>query len=110
MYLKDFITYFNAPKYRYNLGFGNSGIDKEKRLGFNITYRWQDAFFYESDFRQGNLPAFGTLDAQVSYKLPKQKLLFKLAGTNITNHYYRNAFGNPYIGGLYYASIGYNVF
>ncbi|HEX5150657.1 MAG TPA: TonB-dependent receptor [Parafilimonas sp.] len=107
---ENFITYFNAPKYRYNLGFGNSGIDKQKRLGFNITYRWQDAFFYESDFRQGNLPAFGTLDAQVSYKLPKQKLLFKLGGTNITNHYYRNGFGNPYIGGLYYASIAYNVF
>jgi outer membrane receptor protein involved in Fe transport len=105
-----FVTYFNAPKYRYNLGFGNSGIDKQKRLGFNITYRWQDALFYESDFRQGNLPAFGTLDAQVSYRLPKQKLLFKIGGTNITNHYYRNGFGNPYIGGLYYASIGYNVF
>ncbi len=105
-----FLSYFNTPKYRYNLGFGNSGIDKAKRLGFNITYRWQDAFFFESDFRQGDLPAFGTMDAQVSYKLPKQQLLFKLGATNLTNHYYRNAFGNPYIGGLYYISVAYNVF
>ncbi|MBV9964013.1 MAG: TonB-dependent receptor [Parafilimonas sp.] len=105
-----FLSYFNTPKYRYNLGFGNSGIDKAKRLAFNVTYRWQDAFFFESDFRQGNLPAFGTLDAQVSYKLSKQQLLFKLGGTNIINHYYRNAFGNPYIGGLYYISVAYNVF
>jgi len=36
--------------------------------------------------------------------------LLKLGGTNITNHYYRSAFGNPYIGALYYVSIGYNVF
>lgn len=107
---EGFIAFFNAPKYRYNLGFGNSGIGKEKRIGFNITYRWQDALFYESDFRQGNLPAFGTLDAQLSYRLPKQKLLIKFGGTNITNHYYRNAFGNPYIGGLYYGSVAYNVF
>jgi outer membrane receptor protein involved in Fe transport len=107
---EGFIAYYNAPKYRYNLGFGNSGLDKAKRFGFNIIYKWQDALFYESDFRQGNLPAFGTLDAQVNYKLPRQKILLKLGGTNITNHYYRNAFGNPYIGALYYVSIGYNVF
>ncbi len=105
-----FSSYFNTPRYRYNLGFGNSGIDKLKRLGFNIQYRWQDAFFFESDFRQGSLPAYGTLDADVSYKLPKQNLLFKLGGTNIINHYYRNGFGNPYIGGLYYISIAYNIF
>lgn len=105
-----FIAYFNAPKYRYNLGFGNSGFGKTQRLGFNLQLRWQDALFYESDFRQGNLPAYSTLDAQVSYKLPAQKLLFKLGGTNIINHYYRNGFGNPYIGGLYYISVAYNVF
>ena len=101
---------FNAPRYRYNLGFGNSGLGKSRRLGFNIVYKWQDAFFYESDFASGNIPAYGVLDAQVSYKLPLQKLLFKLGSTNLTNHYYRNSFGNPFIGGLYYASIAYNVF
>jgi outer membrane receptor protein involved in Fe transport len=107
---ENFAAYYNAPKYRFNAGFGNSGLGKSKRFGFNIVYRWQDAFFYESDFRQGDLPAFGVLDAQVSYKLPTQKILFKLGGTNITNQYYRNAFGNPYVGGLYYISFGYNVF
>ncbi len=105
-----FISYFNTPEYRFNTGFGNNGLGKTKRFGFNIIYRWQDAFFYQSDFRQGTIPSFGTLDAQVNYKFSKEKIMLKLGGTNITNHYYRNAFGNPYVGALYYISIGYNVF
>ena len=105
-----FKTYFNTPKVRFNLGFGNSGLGKAKRAGFNIVYRWQDKYYVESDFRQGNVAAFGTLDAQVSYKFPAAKVLLKLGATNLTNHYYINQFGNPSIGGLYYLSVGYNVF
>ena len=105
-----FKSYFNTPEIRFNLGFGNSGFGKDDRLGFNIVYRWQDGYFTESDFRQGDVPSYGTLDAQVSYKFPKPKILLKLGGTNITNHYYITQFGNPSIGGLYYLSIGYNVF
>ena len=105
-----FKTYYNTPKLKTNVSFGNRGLGKTQRFGFNIVYRWQDSYYTESDFRQGDVPAYFTLDAQVNYKLPKQKILFKLGGTNVTNHYYRNAFGNPYIGALYYASIGYNIF
>ncbi|MGI8950854.1 MAG: TonB-dependent receptor domain-containing protein [Chitinophagaceae bacterium] len=103
-------AYFNTPKYRANIGFANSGFGFEKRFGFNIIWRWQDAFYEESDFIQGNVKAFSTLDAQVSYKFPTIKSLIKLGATNITNHYYINAPGNPSIGGLYYVSLGYNVF
>ena len=105
-----FKTYFNTPKTRVNIGFGNSGFGKSKRAGFNIIYRWQDTYFTESDFREGNVPSYGTLDAQVSYKFPAQKILLKLGATNLTNHYYISQFGNPSIGGLYYLSVGYNVF
>ena len=105
-----FKSYFNTPKLRFNLGFGNSGLGKDGRFGFNIIYRWQDDYFTESDFRQGEVPSYGTLDAQVSYKFPKPKILVKLGGTNLTNKYYITQFGNPSIGGLYYLSIGYNVF
>lgn len=106
----NFITYFSTPKVRFNLGFGNLGLGASKRLGFGVIYRWQDDIYYESDFIVGTVPSFGVLDAMVSYKLPKQKMLFKLGGTNITNKYYINGMGNPSIGALYYISIGYNVF
>ena len=112
--LKDvpvgFKTYFSTPKYRANLSFGNTGFGYKKRMGFNIAYRWQDAFFYESDFTNGQINAVHTLDAQVSCKFPAQKILLKLGATNLLNQYYTNGMGNSVIGGLYYLSIGYNVF
>ncbi|RFM28950.1 TonB-dependent receptor [Deminuibacter soli] len=104
------VTYFNAPRYRYNLGFGNSGFGYGNHFGFNVLFRWQDSFDYAGTFGQGRVPNFTTLDAQVSYKFPKIKSIVKLGGTNLINKYYRTAWGNPEIGGLYYVSFGYNVF
>ena len=105
----SFQVLFNTPKYRFNAGFANSGLGKNKRTGFNIVMRWQDAFYWEGELANGNVDAFATLDAQVNYKFPKIKSMIKLGGTNITNHYYQNAFGNPKIGGLYYATFAFNV-
>ncbi|MEP7258798.1 MAG: TonB-dependent receptor, partial [Flavitalea sp.] len=105
-----FVAFFNAPSYRLVAGFGNSGFGYQKRFGFNINIRNQDGFYYESDFRQGNIDGYTTLDAQVSYKFPQQRSILKVGGTNIFNSYYKTAFGNPAIGGIYYVSFGYNVF
>jgi outer membrane receptor protein involved in Fe transport len=75
-----------------------------------LIYRWQDQFYFEGDFANGQLNSIHTLDGQVSYKMPETKTTFKLGATNLLNQYYRNAPGNPSIGGLYYVSFGYNVF
>jgi outer membrane receptor protein involved in Fe transport len=91
---------FNSPKYRANLGISNRNVGKN--IGFNVMYRWQDAFTWNSSFATGNVPAFGTVDAQVSYRLPSVKTTVKIGGSNITNHYYQTSFGNPKIGALYY--------
>lgn len=107
----DFVAYFNAPEYKANVNFGNSGFGPEKRLGFNVAYRWQQGFYYQGDFANGNLPAVQTLDAQVSLKLPKaNKSVLKIGATNLLNQYYYNAIGNSQIGGLYYVSFGYNIY
>ena len=101
---------FSTPKYRLNAGFGNSGLGKNQHLGFNINLRWQDDFYWESGgLADGTVKAYTTLDAQVNYKLPKIKSMIKLGGTNITNKFYQTGFGNPYIGGMYYVSFGYNI-
>jgi outer membrane receptor protein involved in Fe transport len=105
-----FISFFNTPNYRLILGFGNTGFGYQKRFGFRVDMRNQDGYYFESDFRQGNIPGFTVLDAQVSYKFPKTRSLLKLGATNLTNKYYKTSFGNPEIGGLYYLSFGYNVF
>lgn len=101
------ITNFNAPKYRYNLGLRNDNV--YKNIGFNIVWRYQDDVFYESTFATGTLPAFGWLDGQISYRIPNAKSLIRLGGTNLLNNYKRTGFGNPYVGGLYYVSYGYNI-
>ena len=105
-----FATYFNTPKYRFNIIFSNSGFGWEKRYGFSVNYRWQDSYYTEADFVQGPVSAFGALDAQVSYKCKGIRSLIKLGASNLLNHYYVSQFGNPAIGGLYYISFGYNVF
>ena len=105
-----FVAYFNAPKYKTNLTFGNVGFGRDKRLGFNMAYRWQQGFYYQGDFANGQLPDVHTLDAQVSVKLPKTKSIIKFGANNLLNQYYYNAIGNSQIGGLYYVSFGYNVY
>jgi outer membrane receptor for ferrienterochelin and colicin len=106
----NFSAYFNAPKYKTNISFGNSGFGYQKRLSANVTYRWQKAFYYQADFANGNLPDVHTVDAQVSFKLPKTKSILKLGASNLLNQYYYNAIGNSQVGGLYYVSFGYNVY
>jgi outer membrane receptor protein involved in Fe transport len=107
---ENFQTQFNAPAYRVGAGFSNTGFGFEKRFGFNVAWRWQDKVDYTGDFAAGEIPAFHSVDGQVSYKFPVQKILLKLGGTNILNQYYRNGFGNATVGGLYYVSFGYNLF
>ncbi|MDQ6844750.1 MAG: TonB-dependent receptor [Bacteroidota bacterium] len=106
----NFIAGFNAPQYRVGASFSNTGFGFQKRYGFNFTYRWQDDVNYQGDFANGLVPAYQTLDGQISYKFPKQNVLLKLGATNLLNQYYRNGFGNATIGGIYYVSFGYNIF
>src|SRR5215203_1042069 len=104
-----FKSYFNTPKYRMNAGFANTGFGKGDRVSFSALLRWQDAFQWEGELANGPLNAFTTADAQVSYKFPKIKSTIRLGGTNILNHYYKNAYANPQIGGMYYMSFAYNL-
>jgi outer membrane receptor protein involved in Fe transport len=103
------VTFFNTPKFRYNITFGNNNINNSN-WGFNLLYRWQDNMLWEGTFGTGDVESFGTLDAQVNYRLQKIRSMIKLGATNLLNDYYNSAFGNPSVGGLYYISFGFNVF
>lgn len=105
-----FQAFFNTPKYRLNVGFSNSGLGKSKHFGFNVIFRWQDSFTWDGELANGPIDSYTTVDAQVSYRIKKYKSMIKLGGTNVFNKYYKNAYGNPEIGGLYYVSLGYNIF
>jgi len=98
-----FVTGFNTPKWTTNLSFGNREV--VKNIGFNIVWRWQDSFLWESPLVTGNISAYNTVDAQVSFRIPKASTTIKLGGANIFNHRYLQYAGGPTLGGLYYAAI-----
>ena len=101
-------TDFNTPKSKVNLTVANYSIAKV--YGFNLTYRWQEAYLYQSSFITGITPAFATLDAQISMKLPKlNHSIIKIGASNLLNYYHVDAIGDARMGGLYYISFGYNV-
>ena len=104
-----FISYFNTPTWRANFGFSHPGLLMNNRLGFNINLHYQDEVMYEGTFVTGQIPSFNTLDAVLTYRVPKIKSLIKLGGTNVMNKYYNTSYGSPAIGGLYYISFAYNV-
>ncbi|MBS1610857.1 MAG: carboxypeptidase-like regulatory domain-containing protein [Bacteroidetes bacterium] len=98
-----FVTGFNTPEWSCNLSFGNREV--VKNIGFNITWRWQDAFLWESPLVTGRISAYNTIDAQTSFHLPKLKSTVKVGASDIFNHRYLQYAGGPTIGGLYYAAI-----
>ncbi len=105
---EGFQTNFNTPKYRFNLSLGNRKLVDQ--LGFNINYRWQQAFLWESSFGVGEVPAFGTLDAVLTYSFPTIKTKVKLGAANLLNEYYTTSFGSSSVGGLYYITLVYDQF
>ncbi|REL38352.1 TonB-dependent receptor [Rhodohalobacter sp. SW132] len=100
---QGFRASFNTPKYRYNLSFANRRVTQN--IGFNMTWRWQDAFQWESTFGEGVIPAFGTMDAQVSFRLPAYNSILKFGGSNVLNNRYETSIGNPTMGAIYYVSL-----
>ncbi len=98
-----FVTAFNTPKWAANLAFGNREVFKN--LGFNVVWKWQTAYLWESPLANGIVPSFNTIDAQVSLRIPKFNATIKGGGSNIFNKRYIQYAAGPTIGGLYYAAI-----
>jgi outer membrane receptor protein involved in Fe transport len=98
-----FVVGFNTPNWFYNVSVGNREV--AKNIGFNVVYRWQQSFLWESPLANGVVPAYQTIDAQVTYRLPSIKSSVKLGGTNIFNQRYIQYAAGPTIGGLYYVSV-----
>ncbi|WP_126244313.1 TonB-dependent receptor [Chitinophaga rhizosphaerae] len=98
-----FATGFNTPDWVSNISFGNREL--LKNFGFNVVWRWQNTFEWESPLANGDVPAFSTVDAQVNYRIPRYKTTIKVGGSNLFNHRYIQYAAGPTIGGLYYASF-----
>ncbi|MDQ2770896.1 MAG: TonB-dependent receptor [Bacteroidota bacterium] len=98
---------FNTPRWAYNLSLANEHA--LGRLGFGLNYRWQQGYYSQTFLVDGNVPAYSTLDAQLTYAVPAPDLRFKLGASNLLNQYYVSYLGGPSVGGLYYLAVTYSV-
>jgi iron complex outermembrane receptor protein len=105
---EEFRAGFNTPENKFTVSVGNRRVTKN--FGFNVSFRWQEEFLWQSDFGFWTVPEFGVLDAQVSYKVPSIKTIFKLGGTNLAGSDYRTNFGGPFVGQQYYLSLTFDQF
>lgn len=105
---QGFNAEFNTPEHKYNVTFANRKLTDN--LGFSVAYRWQSAFDWQSSFAIGEVEAFSTVDAQMSYKLSNLKSVVKLGGSNILGKTYTTSLGSPNIGPVYYLSITFDEF
>lgn len=76
-----------------------------KNVGFNVVWKRQDSFQWESPLANGLLPAYSTIEAQITCRAPKINNTFKAGGANILNNRYMQYAAGPTIGGLYYLAI-----
>jgi iron complex outermembrane recepter protein len=102
-----FVTGFNTPKWVTNISFRNKAFIKN--TGFNIVWKWQDAFNWESPLANGRVAAFSTIDLQFTHQLPDLKTTIKLGGSNILNHRYIQYAAGPTIGALYYLALSFDT-
>jgi outer membrane receptor protein involved in Fe transport len=93
---------FNTPQWILNVGLSNRNLGNG--WGMALNYKWQDAFVWQSSLATGTVPAYSTLDGQVSYELKSQPIELKLGATNLLNQYYYNFLAGPSVGGFYYLS------
>lgn len=110
--LLDYQLGFNTPNYRTNVTLGNRNIGGSG-WGFNAAWRFQDQFVWQSSIvnqvvnqsQQSLIPAFHTLDAQVSKKLSAMKTILKVGGSNLLGAAYTTGWANPTVGSIYYVSL-----
>jgi iron complex outermembrane recepter protein len=121
------IPAFNTPEHKFNLGFSGRDLGKERigHFGFSLNYKWIQGFIFEGSPQfTGLVPSYDMFDAQVSYRVPKDNLTFKLGVSNLfgvipffedgtVGERFENAFdnrnvqvyGGPQVGRLAYFSV-----
>jgi outer membrane receptor for ferrienterochelin and colicin len=100
------IPAFNTPAYRTTVMFGNNSLFKN--AGFNIAWRWQDAFDWTGTFNQlrpGRIDAYSLVDVQFNLRVHPIRSLIKLGANNLFNNKVYQAYGSPSIGAVYYVAV-----
>ena len=98
----NFEAGFNTPEHKVKVQFGKT--DLFKNFGFNVNYRWQDEFLWQSSYYDGMVDARSVVDAQINLTIPNLKSVVKLGGANLGGKEYFSAPGVGATGSQFYLS------
>jgi len=98
---------FNTPLWIVNGGI--RGVNVYKKLGFNVSFKYQSNYYWVSFLVNGNVPPVFNADCMLQYSFSKPSIDVKIGATNVLNHYYYSILGGPQIGGFYYTTITYSI-
>jgi len=98
----DYEAGFNTPEHKIKASFGSRNLFQN--FGFNVNYRFNTEYLWQQTFADALIPARHVFDAQLSYKVPSFKSLFKVGGSNLGGKEYTSAPGTGYVGSQYYVS------
>ncbi len=108
--LDKLLAPFNTPRYKASATLMGRELLSSRRLGFVLSYRWMNAYFFQEIFHAQVIPTYQLFDLQLSYKLPALKAQIRLGGQNILNNRHIEVPGGPMIGALYYLQFIYDPF
>jgi len=98
---------FNTPSWTLNVSVAKERIFKH--AGAGISWKWQSSYYWQSFLVNGDVDAYSTVDAQVTYLFDKINCKAKLGASNLLNKYYYSFLGGPSIGGMYYLTLTYGI-
>ena len=79
-------------------------------FGFNINYKWIQAFTFEGSPQfTGFIPSYDLLDGQINWKVRPLNTTIKIGASNLLNNKQFQAYGGPKIGRLAYMSLTYEL-
>lgn len=98
---------FNTPQWICNASVSKRNI--VKNTDASVSYKWQSSYYSQTFLVNGQVPAYSTVDAQVTHRLPDLNCNIKLGASNLLNHYYNSFLGGPSVGGMYYVAVQYSI-
>ncbi len=100
------VAALNTPPHQTNLGL--VGENLAERWSFQLWHQWVHAYEFVVLPYEGIMPTYNLLHAQVSYRLPKRHMQFRVGAQNLLNSYHIEVRGGPRIGGTYYLQVMYD--
>ncbi|MCF6333054.1 MAG: TonB-dependent receptor [Draconibacterium sp.] len=101
---------FNTPGFKSNMSLQNRRMDRMennpgfKNIGFKVTWRFQNRYYWESAFGDGWIEPVSTFDLQFSVNMKKPKSIVKFGASNFFNNKFAYSFGGSNIGVLFYVT------